>query len=124
MYCTFVKMGERWPSGLGSRSEVEGSSPTSVKTFIFGTLAIPFTPLCHCLSDETVKAVGPFTGVARIFVWGGAPGRCHPALHTFEALAGSCGSVSVPAASRIMGGAQSETNCKTMLVKLHLGRYF
>ena len=39
---------------------VDGSSPISVKTFLFGTLAIPFSPLCHCLSDETVKAVGPF----------------------------------------------------------------
>ena len=27
---------------------------TSVKPFFFGTLAIPFTPLCQCLSDETV----------------------------------------------------------------------
>ena len=35
----------------------DGSSPTSVKTFLFGTLAIPF---CQCLSDETVQAVGPF----------------------------------------------------------------
>ena len=26
----------------------------------FGTLAIPFTPLCQCLSEETLKAVGPF----------------------------------------------------------------
>ena len=26
----------------------------------FGTLAIPFTPLCQCLSKETLKAVGPF----------------------------------------------------------------
>ena len=26
----------------------------------FGTLAIPFTLLCQCLSDETLKAVGPF----------------------------------------------------------------
>ena len=25
-----------------------------------GTLAIPFTPPCQCLSDETLKAVGPF----------------------------------------------------------------
>ena len=25
----------------------------------FGTLAIPFTPLCQCLSEETLKAVGP-----------------------------------------------------------------
>ena len=30
------------------------------KTFRFGTLAIMFTPLCQCLSEETVKAVGPF----------------------------------------------------------------
>ena len=30
------------------------------KTFLVGTLAIPFTPLCQCLSDETVNAVGPF----------------------------------------------------------------
>ena len=37
-----------------------GSNPTSVKTFRFGTLAIPFTLLCQCLSDETIKAVGPF----------------------------------------------------------------
>ena len=26
----------------------------------FGTLAISFTPLCQCLSEETLKAVGPF----------------------------------------------------------------
>ena len=26
----------------------------------FGTLAIPFTPLCQCLLEETLKAVGPF----------------------------------------------------------------
>ena len=26
----------------------------------FGTLAIPFTPLCQCLSEDTPKAVGPF----------------------------------------------------------------
>ena len=25
----------------------------------FGTLAIPFTPLCQCLSEETLTAVGP-----------------------------------------------------------------
>ena len=61
--------GERWPKGgavaewvrawTGDRT-VDGSSPTSVKTFLLGTLAIRFTPLCQCLSDETVKAVGPF----------------------------------------------------------------
>ncbi len=26
----------------------------------FGTLAVPFTPHCQCLSEETLKAVGPF----------------------------------------------------------------
>ena len=30
------------------------------KTFRFGTLPIPFTSLCQCLSEETLKAVGPF----------------------------------------------------------------
>ena len=46
-------------ASTGDRT-VGGSSPTSVKTFLFGTFAIPFIPLCQCLSDETVKAVGPF----------------------------------------------------------------
>ena len=44
----------------GDQTFPAGSNPTSVKTFRFGTLAIPFTPLCQCLSDETLKAVGPF----------------------------------------------------------------
>ena len=26
----------------------------------FGTLALPFTPLCQCLSEEILKTVGPF----------------------------------------------------------------
>ena len=60
------------------------------------------------------------TGVARIFVWVGHPAdttRPMPpsiasVVYTFEALVGSWGSVSAPAVSRIMGGAQSETNCK------------
>ena len=26
----------------------------------FGTLAIPFTPLCQCLSKDTIKTLGPF----------------------------------------------------------------
>ena len=30
----------------------------------FGTLAIPFTPLCQCLSEETLKVVGPFNLVS------------------------------------------------------------
>ena len=43
-------------ASTGDRT-VDGSSPTSVKTFLFGTLTIPFTPLCQCISDETVQAV-------------------------------------------------------------------
>ena len=54
---------ERVRASTGDRT-VDGSSPTSVNTFLFGTLAIPFTPLCQCLSDETVKAVGPFYPVS------------------------------------------------------------
>ena len=50
---------ERW-LGVATGHSRPGSNPTSVKTFRFGTLAIPFTPLCQCLSDETLKAVGPF----------------------------------------------------------------
>ena len=59
-------VGAQWPSGLerwlgmATGHSRPGSNPTSVKTFRFGTLAIPFTPLCQCLSDETLKAVGPF----------------------------------------------------------------
>ena len=51
-------MAEWVMASTGDRT-FDGSSPTSVKTFLFGTLAIPFT-LLQCLSDETVKAVGPF----------------------------------------------------------------
>ena len=36
-----------------------GLSPTA-GDFEFETLAIPLTLLCQCLSDETLKAVGPF----------------------------------------------------------------
>ena len=61
--------GVRWPSGLELRPAT-GRSMARVslqKTFRFGTLAIPFTPLCQCLSEETVKAVGPFSrALARI----------------------------------------------------------
>ena len=49
-----------WVRASSGDRTVDGSSPTSVKTFLFETLAIPFTPLSKCLSDETVKAVGPF----------------------------------------------------------------
>ena len=37
-----------------------GSNPTSVKTVLFGTFGNSVYPACQCLSDETVKAVGPF----------------------------------------------------------------
>ena len=57
--------GARWPSGLerwlvqSTGLSWPGSNPTAEK-LRFGTLAIPFTPLCQCLSEETLKAVGPF----------------------------------------------------------------
>ena len=44
----------------------DGSSPTSVNTFLFGknfslrNFGNFDYPACQCLSDETVKAVGPF----------------------------------------------------------------
>ena len=45
-------------SKSGART-IDGSTPTA-GDFEFGTLAIPLTLLCQCLSDETLKAVGPF----------------------------------------------------------------
>ena len=44
---------ERWTNDL----VVSGSNPTAVKTFRFGTLAIPFTPLGQCISEKTLEAV-------------------------------------------------------------------
>ena len=43
-----------WARALTGDRTVNGSSPAA------GTLAIPFTPPYQCLSDETLKAVGPF----------------------------------------------------------------
>ena len=43
----------------GSDRVVLGSNPaaaTSLRNFE----VIPFTPLCQCLSEETLKTVGPF----------------------------------------------------------------
>ena len=70
-----------WPRvrlGRGGRDGVEGAMAEWVRALAcagdrtvrigfesrcgklcFGTLAIPFTPLCQCLSEETLKAVGP-----------------------------------------------------------------
>ena len=47
----------QWSSGLERRTGdrvVLGSNPAG------GTLPIPFTPLCQCISEETLKSVGPF----------------------------------------------------------------
>ena len=61
------------------------------------------------------------TGVARIFVWGGGtqpmPPSQAPVVHTFDAVAGSWGSVSAPpAVNRVMCGAPER---KKIYVKLH-----
>ena len=51
-----------WVRGLactGDRTVLAGFESHCGK-LRFGTLAIPFTPLCQCLSEETLKAVGPF----------------------------------------------------------------
>ena len=56
-------MVQRWTFGRGDR----GSKPPVAerRTFRskgpgFKTTANLFTPLCSCLSEETLKAVGPF----------------------------------------------------------------
>ena len=51
------RRGVRALSWTGDRTA--GSNPTAEK-LSFGTLAIPFTLLCQCFSEETLKAVGPF----------------------------------------------------------------
>ena len=50
-----------WVRASTGNRTIDGSTPTA-GDFAFGTLslAIPLTLLCQCLSDETVKAVGPF----------------------------------------------------------------
>ena len=56
--------GAGWLSGLAVDWRPDGQwfESRCGKNFSlrFGTLAIPFTPPCQCLSDETLKAVGPF----------------------------------------------------------------
>ena len=54
--------GARWPSGLERTTSdrvVLGLNPAGA-TSIRNYMAIPFTPLRRCLSEETLKAVGPF----------------------------------------------------------------
>ena len=56
----------RWVRALawtGDRTVLAGFESHCGK-LRFGTLAIPFTPLCQCLSEETLKAVGPFYRVS------------------------------------------------------------
>ena len=56
--------GVRWMSGLERWLDWRPGGPGLVRTPLrqlrFGTLAIPFTPLCQCLSEEIIKAAGPF----------------------------------------------------------------
>ena len=72
----------------------------------FGTLAIPFTPLCQCLSDETLKAVGPFylvsmpgTVLGRVHTCSGSPSGPVPLVRVaftpvkFDRTRSGCGSV-------------------------------
>ena len=61
MHCKMYVEGAGRLSGIkrwtGDRL-VQGSNPAAA--ICFGTLAISFTPLCQCLSEETLKAVGFF----------------------------------------------------------------
>ena len=60
------EIGGRWPSGY-SVGLATGWLRVQIqlRQFIrFGTLAIPFTQFCQCLSEETLKAVSPFYLVA------------------------------------------------------------
>ena len=52
-------MAEWVRESIGDRT-LDGSSPTSVKTVLFRNFGNSVYPACQCLSDETVKAVGPF----------------------------------------------------------------
>ena len=54
-------VGAQWQSRFQYRTGdrvVLGSNPAG--GIRFESLVIPFTPLCQCLSEETLKAVGPF----------------------------------------------------------------
>ena len=49
-----------WVREFDWRPDGRGFESHCGKTFRSGTLAIPFTPICQCLPEETLKAVGPF----------------------------------------------------------------
>ena len=55
--CDFTQHVARW---LGLATGGPGRFRIPLRQLRFGTLAIPFTPLCQCLLEETLKAVGPF----------------------------------------------------------------
>ena len=61
--------GARWPSGLehwlglATGLSWQGSNPTA-ENFASELWQFRFTPLCQCLSEETLKAVGPFYRVS------------------------------------------------------------
>ena len=52
-------MAEWVRASTGDRT-FDGSSPTSGKKLFFRNVGNSVYPACQCLSDETVKAVGPF----------------------------------------------------------------
>ena len=45
-----------WVRALDWRSGGPGFESRCAQQLRFGTLAIPFTPLCKCLSEETLKS--------------------------------------------------------------------
>ena len=49
-----------WVTALDWRLGGPGLESRCGNLIRFGTLAIPFTPLCQCFSEETLKAAGPF----------------------------------------------------------------
>ena len=71
--------------------------------------------MLHRIGTKEEKGGGAVVaGVARIFVGGGGTRSTPPSLtsvvHMFDAVAGRWGSVSAPAVSRVIDGAQSEKN--------------
>ena len=52
--------GVRWLSGWSAGLAIDGASVRILLAPCFRTLALPFTPLCQCLSEETLKAIGRF----------------------------------------------------------------
>ena len=48
----------QWLERATDNRVIAGSNP--IEAFWKLQMAISFTPLCQCLSEETVKAVGPF----------------------------------------------------------------